>query len=260
MIRGLVAGFGDPLAHELPALKALGVQLIRTDCQKRDDETTAARTIEILDAGLVPLVIIRDVSQLALLPPGTNVELRNEPDLEGPTADIYETLVFEMAAECQKLELHLWAGVVSNLNERGLRYLSDAHVDRWPISVNVSIHRYAHGDSNRTPHPGFRSRSHEVGALHSIIGMRTWGVSEFGFTTGNRANSWLDRLLRRRRQWSDDQVAEMVEWEWVFWAEQGARGAALYQLNDGPTNATLDRYGIRRLDGSWKPVAATFKE
>lgn len=257
MIRGLVAGFGDPLAHELPALRALGVGLIRTDCQQLDATTTRARVQEIQAAGLVPLAIIRDASQLAFLAPGVNVELRNEPDLEGPTASEYEGLVHATAVECQRLGLYLWAGAVSNLNDRGFRFLSDARVDRWPASVNVSVHWYPHGETPQVPHPGFRSREHEVAALKALIGPRTWGVSEFGYHTASRA-TWLDRLFRRRRQWTDAQVAAFVAWEWNFWQAQGAVGAALYQLNDGPTSAAIDRFGIRRGDGTWKPVSRTF--
>lgn len=259
MIFGLNAGFGLPLAHELPALKTLGVQLVRTDCQQRTPEQTRDRVLEISDAGLVPFPIVRNAEQVELLPSGTNVELRNEPDLNGPSPADYEWEVTPLWDACERLGLFLWAGAVSNLNARGLRYLTEAHVERWPALVSVSVHRYANGDSPNTPHQGFRTRGHEVEELKRIIGTRTWGVSEFGFSTANRATK-LDKLLWRKRQWTDAQVAEFVAFEFNFWAKQGALGAALYQLNDGPTNTVLDRYGIRRIDGTWKPSSETFKE
>ena len=263
MIRGLNAGFGEPLAHELPALRDLGVQLVRTDCQQLDAPKTLARVIEIFHAGLIPLPIIGHVFQLHMLPHGTHVELRNEPDLEGPSPAVYEGMVIQTARECERYGLTLWAGAVSNLHQRGLEYLAACRPDRWPASVRVSVHRYPHGDTPQTPHTTFTNRESEVNTLRRIITSqrkeRTWGVSEFGYHTANRAKTW-ERYLGIRRQWTDDQVAEFVAWEWAFWSEAGAAGACLYQLNDGPTSAAIDRYGIRTVDGAWKPVSTTFLE
>lgn len=259
MIRSLVAGFGEQLAHELPALKTLGVQGIRTDCQQRDAATTRDRVVEIQAAGLLAFPIVSAISQLALIPKGTHVELLNEPDLNGPPARDYYVLVHEFAEACDERGLHLSAGGVSNLNERGIRYLRDAKADRWPASAAAVPHWYPHGDSQQTPHPGFASREAEVDALRKAIGAgRQWGIWEFGFHTANRATR-IERLFGRKRQWSDTAVLSFVLQEWKFWQEHGAAGACLYQLNDGPTNTAIDRYGIRRQDGTWKPVASSFK-
>lgn len=266
LIRGLQAGFGHPLGAEtLAALRDLGVQLVRLDCKGLSDEVTRALVAEVADAGLVPYPIVSTAAQVELLPAGVNCELLNEPDLNGPTPQEYERLVGYVAKKCEALGLHLWAGCVSNFNARGFRYLREAHVERWPAGVNVSIHFYPHGDSNRTPHPGFDSRQHEVEELKKVIGTRAWGVSEFGFHQAARSRSWIDRLLRiPNYPWTDAQVAEMVDLEWDFWARVGAVGAVLYQINDGPSSTSarpqaLDTFGIRRLDGSFKPVASTFR-
>ena len=91
----------------------------------------------------------------------------------------------------------------------------------------------------------------EVTALRDIIGNAVVSVTEFGYHTGARKKwgFWSTR-------WSDVQCAAFAKREWQFWAQQtGVESAYIYQLNDGPTNTTLDRYGIRRLDGSWKPSA-----
>lgn len=266
MIRGLQAGFGELLgAPTLTALRELGVQLVRLDCQASSPMSTGLLVREVLDAGLVPYPIVREAAQLAYLPAGTNVELMNEPDLNGPRPADYEAAVQHVSRHAEGAGLRLWAGCVSNLNQRGFRYLRDAGVERWPSSVCVSVHWYPHGDSNAIPHPGYSSRDHEVAVLRALIGDRPWGVSEFGFHTVARKVSWIERLLGTRgTAWTDDQVAEMVAEEWAFWAAAGATGAVLYQINDGPSAdsakpAALDTFGIRRLDGSWKPVAATFR-
>jgi hypothetical protein len=265
VIRGLQAGFGDLLGSAtLAELRERGVQLVRLDCQKASPKGTEVLVREVLDAGMVPYPIVSEAAQLHYLPAGTNVELRNEPDLNGPTAAEYETSVHHVSRVAEGAGLHLWAGCVSNLNQRGLRYLREAHVERWPASVRVSVHWYPHNDTNRNAHPGFYSREHEVSELLQIIGDRPWGVSEFGFHQAARKVSWLDRWLGvKGTPWTEAQVAAMVAQEWDFWADAGAVGAVLYQVTDGPTAGTdrptaLDTYGIRRLDGSWKPVAATF--
>ncbi len=266
MVKGLQAGFGELLGSAtLTGLRELGVQLVRLDCQASSPMAAGALVREVLEAGMVPYPIVREAAQLANLPAGTNVELMNEPDLHGPKAADYEAAVHHVARHAAGAGLHLWAGCVSNLNQRGLRYLREARVDRWPADVRVSVHWYPHNDSRRNPHPGFVSRDHEVAELLALIGDRPWGVSEFGFHTTARKVSWLDRWLGvRGTAWTDAQVAAMVADEWAFWEEAGAVGAVLYQVNDGPSAGSakpeaLDTFGIRRLDGSWKPVAATFR-
>lgn len=266
MVKGLQAGFGELLGPAtLANLRGLGVQLVRLDCQASSPMATGALVREVLEAGLVPFPIVREAAQLVHLPAGTNVELMNEPDLNGPKPADYEASVHHVSRHAEGAGLRLWAGCISNLNQRGLRYLRDAHVERWPASVAVSVHWYPHGDTNQNPHPGFISRDHEVAELLALIGDRPWGVSEFGFHTAARKVSWLDRFLGvRGTAWTDAQVAEMVAEEWAFWEEAGAVGAVLYQVNDGQSAgsakpAALDTFGIRRNDGLWKPVADTFK-
>ena len=43
--------------------------------------------------------------------------------------------------------------------------------------------------------------------------------------------------------------------EWQFWRVQGAQAAFLYQINDG--TGEHEGYGIRTVDGRWKPAAET---
>lgn len=258
MIKGLQAGFGTLLGLKtLEDLKSRGVQMVRLDCMGLGPYATNLLARDASNAGLQPLVIVSSSLQLGQLPPGTNIELLNEPDLNGPSPATYEAKVWEFAGEAQRLGLHLWAGAVSNLNGRGFAFLEKAHVQNWPKSVNVSVHRYPNGENPTVPHGGFSSRTAEVEWLKEIIGPRRWGVSEFGYTTGNRAN-WWQKLFGIKRQWTDLQVHAFTVWEFDFWKRTGAAGAVLYQLNDGPTTEPINRMGIRRTDGSWKPVAEAF--
>lgn len=277
LIRGLQAVFhGASIGSSLYAeLKAMGVQGIRADCQKLGDGRTLISAVQAADvtreiraAGLECLTTLYAPEQLAALQPGDHVEFRGEPDIGHPgnyadTQPIppaeYRRLLFAFHAEAARLGVRVWAGVISNLNQRGLEWLAAADPSTWPTDINVSIHWYPHGDRPTNPHPGFRSRDHEVDVLKAIIGARPWLLSETGYHTGNRASRW-ERLFGIRRQWSDAQVAQHVSFEWAFWERRGAVGAVLYQLNDGTTGDPLDKYGIRYLDGRWKPVARTFAE
>jgi hypothetical protein len=64
-----------------------------------------------------------------------------------------------------------------------------------------------------------------------------------------------------RKRVTDAQVADHVEYDLDFFEQHGCRMAALYQLNHGPRdNVHLDRYGIRRTDGTLKDVATRLRE
>jgi hypothetical protein len=56
----------------------------------------------------------------------------------------------------------------------------------------------------------------------------------------------------RRR--SESEVAESVQWDLDFYAQRNVLLAAIYQLNDGTRDVAEERYGVRRLDGTMKPV------
>jgi hypothetical protein len=255
MLRGLQAGFGEPLgATTLLNLSALGVDGVRLDCQTLLATPTQQLVKEARAFNLIPLPIISRPSQLEVLPPGTNVEFLNEPDLNGPDPESYRLRLMELVPAAEKAGVRLWAGSVSNLNARGLGYLAATRPDTWPASVHVTVHRYQTGANHLSPHACCRSRGGEVINLRRIIGARPFGVSEFGYHTARR---WRWGIIPVR--FSDAQVADMVAWEWKFWEGHAARFAVLYQLNDGPTTAAIDRFGIRRTDGTWKPVAGTFQ-
>ncbi|MGE3276713.1 MAG: hypothetical protein AB7O67_16500 [Vicinamibacterales bacterium] len=257
MLVGLQAGFGDPIGVDtLKALRARLVDGVRLDVRGAASEAWVRALIgEAYSVGLEVLAIA-SLREMLWLPAGTAVELENEPDLNGPSATEYAERAREAIQIAHARGLRLWVGAVSNLNRRGLDYLA-AVVGAIPArGVGVTVHRYPHGSDAMTPHDGFASRDAEVAALRRIIGDRPWGVSEFGYHTAPRRRlAWLPWWTTR---WTDAEVGRFVAWEWAFWRRQGARFAVLYQLNDGPTEAAEDRYGIRTVDGAWKPSACLF--
>lgn len=281
MLRGLQAIFdAGPLGTELLAsLKALRVDGVRADCQGAGPWRTAAVTGEVLASGLRCLTIVADASDCELLPEGAVVEVLNEPDitLNGrppvPVAE-YRRRLFAIHAVAERRRFSVWAGAISNLNRprsstpRGLDYLRALDPRTWPAGVGVTFHRYPHGDRPETPHPGFASRDQEMAALLSIIGSRPHACSEFGYHTGNRATSWLDRVLGRGRCWTLAEQHDFTAAEWRFLERAGSVFGVLYQINSGPTSVASscrqrrdgDCFGIRDMAGDWLPVARTFAE
>jgi len=237
-------------AETLSQLKALGYGLCRVDAQESTPALAAQMAQDVLDHQMVPLVIVKTVEQTVQLPEETQVEILNEPDLNGPTPDVYADLLWDFAIHARE-DLQLWGPVISNLNTRGFAYLREVlATGDLPSRLHISIHRY--GDNTFfTPHTGATSRHDEVSQLLTMTKNRPFGVSEFGYHQSPE-RKWYQWRARRL---TDAQMAERIQQEYDFWAAHGAEFAVLYQLNDGPSTRLGDRYGIRRFDGSWKPSA-----
>ena len=105
------------------------------------------------------------------------------------------------------------------------------------------------------PHPGFRDRDDEWRRLLEIAGARRVACTEFGHHTARRRHTRLV-WLRRSRSVPESDVASHIVNDYRYFLERAAVLAAVYQINDGPTNRPIDRYGIRRADGAPKPAVA----
>ena len=261
MQKGLQAGFGASLGADLLyALRDRGVALVRLDLQHAPTgEVARALVQEVLDARLRPLGIIRpeQAAWFADLTPAVDLELLNEPDLAGWAPAHYRVAV-ETAWRALEGRHRLWAGSVSNCTHGTLGWLMNV-VQGLPAGVGVTVHRYPkNGGWPDEPQAGFRSREDELARIVAIMGARPWGCSEFGYHTGPQARGWW--LWRRTWRWTDLEVARFVREDWGRWAIAGAAFAVLYQVQDGPGADPIDQFGIRRRDGTWKPVADTFRE
>lgn len=248
---GINAGFGDPIAHDVNSLIRQGFSEIRQDLQYiKDADVLQARLEELRFSAIRPLWIMRP-DQVSQARACERVELLNEPNLHKVTPQGYAQDWNLHGAPAQQRGVIVFAGSISNLTRDVLSWWQQS----WKLMdikpTHVSVHRYPRDAGFSQPHQGFGSRQEEVTALRDIIGNAVVSVTEFGYHTGARKKwgFWSTR-------WSDIQCAAFAKREWQFWAQQtGVESAYIYQLNDGPTNTTLDRYGIRRLDGSWKPSA-----
>lgn len=252
-------------AMTLNKVRALGWEMARIDAQLSHEQLTRGMIGETLDADLEPYVVVRDAAQLQWVPrgTGTKVELKNEPDLEGPDAATYRTLLVEFAHRASDYGQQPHAAAISNLNRRGFAYQGD--LGEMPANVHGSFHWYAHGGDPRTPHPGSSSREAEVNTWLALIGGgRPWGVSEGGFHTAQRKRftDWRKNFPLYDR-WTNLDVAAHVESEIAFWTRMGAEFWLQFQLSDGPEDIPEHRYGIRSgafhedgtVDWTYKPVA-----
>jgi hypothetical protein len=109
------------------------------------------------------------------------------------------------------------------------------------------------GEQPSRPHAGFASREEETNWIRATTGGRPFAITECGWSTAPRCWGWW--IFRQCRRWTDDQVLLAAVDEYALWKDAGAELMVLYQINDGPSDTRLNRYGIRRADGSWKPVA-----
>lgn len=248
----LQIGFGHYESAELlRSVADLGWKVARMDNQRTSVQDTINQMREFEAAGLKPYVIVRDAEQLAQLPSGYDYELRNEPDLEGPSPDEYKKLMWDAAHVARSNGQRLFVGTISNLNKRGFDYLNA--ILPLPEWVGFAAHRYGDGSFDK-PHAPYHSREGEVRGLRSIIGNRPLIVSEFGYPTRTKQDKWGFVALGL----SDKESVYRIKQEYLFWEQQGAVFSCLYQLNDGHTQN--EQFGIRGNDGTWKESAYIFRE
>lgn len=197
--------------------------------------------------------------------PPPALEVGNEPDLAHPHwkkdpeslarafADCFET-IREFSESAPVL-----TPSVSNLNLRGLAYLRRMLASGIPEGASIAVHRYPNGASPSDPHLPFENRHEEAAALLSLVGTRDVWVTETGRTEGP---DWVRRFFFQKVEvWlTEQQVADYMEAELRVWAEfRRVKAVIWYQLNSGADRRNeLHNYGIRRFDGTFKPVAERF--
>ena len=79
--------------------------------------------------------------------------------------------------------------------------------------------------------------------------------TEVGHHTAKRNPQFFLGFIPRHKRLSDETVAKHVTYDLTYFRDKGCLLSTIYQLNDGPTDTAIDRYGIRRTDGTAKPAA-----
>lgn len=273
MVRGIVAGFGEPLAHEMLALASRGIAAIRQGLMKAPAgdlrpgqldtytlaDVAAIRTIlaEFEAAPCWPLWIVTPET-LGFVPNGAQVELLNEPNLHGWTPDAYARVLNRALNEALARGITIWAGGIANLSAKDLDWLARV-LQLAPRTTHVAVHRYADpGHDFDKPKRGFKSRTEEMWRLGDVLAGRPYLVSEFGAHMAPERLGWW--LWKRTVQLTEAGQAAYLRREFAFWGEWGAHAAFVYQLNDDPklVGKPLGHYGIRTVDGRWKASAEVF--
>jgi hypothetical protein len=246
MLKGLQTHFNATIGLDtLKQVHAFGFETVRIDAMESDPSVMLAMIAETTEAGLIPLVIVDSVDQLDHLSSGLDVEWTNEPDGDISPSDYFKT--FKLACDKAKERgIKLWAPAISNLDEDSLKWLNDLRVEGqgWPDGLyGISVHRYGDGSFNH-PHRGFSSRDSEVKWLKAACQGKPFIVTEVGYPVSDPI--------------TEEGQAEALKKEFTFWEGHGAEALFVYQLNDGPGNPMHESFGIRRVDGSWKPSAYLF--
>lgn len=253
MIRSVNAGFGDPVDSD--ALRALVVTCPRLMLRRPDGQgDPVARVREAQEAGLRPLWLVTQLADVAALPIGAWAEWLNEPDHTALAPASYAWQIETMQRE--RPDVTWWAGSLSNLTFTALDWLASM-LGCAPTVSHISVHRYPPVWVPEQAHEGFASRDEEVAGLRAVIGARPFIVSEFGYHLGSYRTGCFGWRVKRH---TEAQQRDAFAYEWAFWTRHGATLACAYQLNDGPTDTAIDRYGLRDGTGRWRLAAATLRE
>jgi hypothetical protein len=276
---GLQAGFGSSLAADVDAIASYGFQVVRQDVYGRNVYDPALVTelagapvhavfligggsIAIADGSrrLEPFELAQMTTAVVEAANSVDfhtyaIEIGNEPDIAHPDYANHPEDFAEAVRECHfaarvaDFRGPVISGGIANLNDRGFRYLRRMLAcDALPLDdLVIGFHRYP--EANRgpfAPHDRYTSRADEWDTFAGLVGDRPVACTEFGYQTADV----LD----------DAEVAAAVLWDLDFYEARGVQLAVVYQLTDGPTDTWIDRYGVRRSDGSWKPVAEAVRD
>jgi hypothetical protein len=190
------------------------------------------------------------------------LEIGNEPDIAVDAWKGNPKLLGETFAECYATVREftdrsvVLTPSISNLNQRGIAYLDRMLSRGLPAGAAVAVHRYPNGRDSAKAHPGFATREKELEELFRLVGEADVWVTETGRTEGPeriRRFPLPDLTIRM----TEDEVSDFVDAELRFWAAvPRVKAVTWYQLNSGPDpEDPLHHFGIRRHDGTFKPVA-----
>lgn len=276
----LNAGFGEPLGVQfLKTLPRRGFVGIRQDIPNSAVAEPLLR--EIADAHLHPVLLIGGgkmnsspstiamlaeyvaliAQRLGLTGRKPALEIGNEPDIAPGYADHPEQFAEAVCLAHERVQavsdrFLVVTGGISTTGRANLDYLKRAIEYGLPEDVVIGYHTYRTTRQPQEPLKGFLSRDAEFAELKRIAGGREIWNTEIGWHTAQSTIRFGPmKMCKRKIQFSDEQVADFAEREVHLNAAYGSLGLVWFQLNDGPTDNYEDRFGIRRLDGTWKPVA-----
>lgn len=186
------------------------------------------------------------------------IEPGNEPDLTDPISQRPELCRERVLAALQGLRDEgagnkLITPGVSNLNKGGGHDYLIELLAGLPEEIAGGIHPYRTHVRPEEKFDGWDKINDAVWELRQAQPRRSWGVTEIGWHNGPQFKGWGP--WKKEWRFSAEDVAAFFTWEHDFWARERAIVFVWYQLNDGPEDTAMDRYGLRTIDDKDKPAA-----
>jgi len=233
----------DP--ETLAAVKRLGYDGVRRDVPDPSyissilAEGSAAKLETLLLVNASPEVVANWVPELVFLPESQLVELGNEWDSRYSPEEAKEVWLYANSF----LKKQMITGGISSLGNKSLEWLKKA----WDHSFwKLGFHPY------RTTEPPDSGVMERIGMLRKIAPAAQLWNTECGWHTCKSKKSCF-----RSVQFSEEQVAQFLKEDIEYHQRAFCESYTVYQLNDGPGDCITyeNHFGIRRVDGTWKPSA-----
>lgn len=219
LIRGLVAGFDDPISDtRLAWFVSQGVQSVRTGVGKTDVVNAEIVAQFAKFPSITPYYSIRfgSADELLRVPEGGRFEAGNEPNLANITPAQYAKWGDSIRGICAANSLTPYWGSISNLNKDGLNYLAEV-LRLCPWMEHVCLHRYNYGAVPNVQASPWGSRANEMRELISVIGTRAFRITETGCLCGPRCYYTGRWFWKKYHAISEQQQLDYVRAETALW-------------------------------------------
>lgn len=262
------AGFGNPIGPDLLAqLKSFGFHGCRQDILRPED--AKALVHEQLAAGMDGIYIVRDalsarMTTIALQNaylPGI-IELGNEEDSKQTPKQYHRQFVEHYRAVREvSAQVPVFTAGITTTDRKRLDWLRDVYAQGIPADCGTAIHTYRQETPPGWAKPGFGSRAAEYEAVREIIGpSRRLILSEIGWHLApfTVKKGWFGS---EQKTYTETQVADYLLEECRIASENGVESLTVFQITDGPDpNNYEHRFGLRRMDGTWRPTLTACME
>jgi hypothetical protein len=271
VIRGINAGFGSPIAHELPELTRRKMRAIRHGLMPAPAADLHPSEVGVHDRAHTAMLQAELASEpfwtvwpgtresIADAAAGSDVCVLNEPKQWHWTAEAYAAYVHALWDDATARNLTVWACSLPNLSVADLRWLARV-LTLAPQITCVEVHWYP-GDRDQEPwkpKPGHHSIARQFGTLLGILDGRRWICGEVGIHTAPLTRGW-GPWKRRVNPLTEQNQRDRIKWQLETLERYGCEAAFVYQLQDDPKPELRDvpggNWGLRRIDGTWKLAA-----
>jgi len=177
------------------------------------------------------------------------VEIGNEWDIDYSPSEASDAWS-RVASMTSGLDITLVTGGISSLSDTALDWLARAlPKPPWWQDLVCGFHAY---NGNQPINP--TTRRSELSKLHETIGFRSAWNTETGWHQASKSKDF-PLCWQKKPGLSEDQVLGNLSTDVAIHLEAGIMVYTVYQLNDGPRDTPIDRFGIRAYDGRWKRQA-----